>query len=162
MTMTSPGSSTKNCEQYQTRCATPKIIVLVVPFCRFSPLTVSHMSRLRVPDLVLGDEPGAERAERLAALALVPLAARALDLEGAFGNVVGEAIAGDGVHRLVLGEIARAAADDDAKLDFVIELGRLLRHHRVVVRAADGGRRLVEDDRLLRHRHAGFGGVVGE
>src|SRR6478735_6382172 len=35
-----------------------------------------HVEPLRVPDLVLGDEPGAERAERLAALPLGPLAAR--------------------------------------------------------------------------------------
>src|SRR5262252_8435549 len=43
--MTSPGSRTMNCEQYHTRCATPKIIVLVEPFWRGSPFTVSHMSR---------------------------------------------------------------------------------------------------------------------
>src|ERR1700758_591844 len=42
--ITSPGSMTKNCEQYQTRCSTPKIMVRVEPFCRLSPLTVSHMS----------------------------------------------------------------------------------------------------------------------
>ena len=42
--MTSPGSSTMNCEQYQTMCATPKIMVLVLPLWRFSPLTSSHMS----------------------------------------------------------------------------------------------------------------------
>src|SRR5262249_59082175 len=41
--ITSPGSITKNCEQYQTRCATPNTMVLVLPFCRVSPLTVSHM-----------------------------------------------------------------------------------------------------------------------
>src|SRR6476660_6110852 len=43
--MTSPGSSTKNCEQYQTRCLQSKIMVLVLPRWRFSPLTSSHMSR---------------------------------------------------------------------------------------------------------------------
>ena len=31
VTMMSPGSMMKNCEQYQTRCSTPKIIVLVLP-----------------------------------------------------------------------------------------------------------------------------------
>ena len=80
---------------------------------------------LRVLDLVLGDEPRADRAEGLAALALVPLAAAALDLEDALGHVVAEEIAGDRVLRLVLGEIARALADDDAELDLVVELGRL-------------------------------------
>src|SRR5262252_9601970 len=43
--MTSPGSSTKNCEQYQTRCLQSKIMVLVLPRWRLSPLTSSHMSR---------------------------------------------------------------------------------------------------------------------
>src|SRR5216683_1340090 len=43
--MTSPGSSTMNCEQYQTICSQSKIIVLVEPFCRVSPFTVSSMSR---------------------------------------------------------------------------------------------------------------------
>src|SRR6516164_2969676 len=33
----------ENCEQYQTRCATPNTMVRVEPFCRLSPLTVSHM-----------------------------------------------------------------------------------------------------------------------
>src|SRR5215472_5513328 len=118
-----------------------------------------HRQALRVLDLVLGDEPGAERAERLAALALGPLAGP-LDLKNALGYVVGEAIAGDRVHRLLLGEIAGAGADHDAELDLVVELGRVPRDDRGVVRSADAGRRLVEDDRLLRNRHAGLGRVV--
>ena len=110
--------------------------------------------------LVLGDEPRAERAEGLAALALGPLPG-ALDLKNALRDVVGEAIAGDHVERIVFGQIARALADDDAELDFPVELGGIFRHHGVVVRAADARRRLVEDDRLLRDLHAGLGGVVG-
>ena len=43
--MISPGSITKNCEQYQTRCSQPKIIVRVLPRWRRSPFTSSHMSR---------------------------------------------------------------------------------------------------------------------
>src|SRR5262249_24646098 len=120
-----------------------------------------HVEPLRVADLILGDEPRPQRAEALAALALAPLSAAALDLKTALGDIVGEAIAGDGLHRLVLGEIACAAADHDAELDLVIELGRALRDHRVIVRPADRARRLVEDDRLLRDRHAGFSGVIG-
>ena len=67
----------------------------VVPFCRVTPLTVSHMpsacgsaisSRRR--------EERAERRERVAALALDPLAA-ALELEGALGVVVVQRVAGD-------------------------------------------------------------------
>src|SRR5579863_1086260 len=120
-----------------------------------------HVESLRIADLVLGDEPGPERAEGFAAFTLAPLAAAARDLKITLRNVVGEAIAGDCLHRLGLGEVARAAADDDAELDFVVELGGFLRRHGVVVRPADAARRLVEDNRLFRNRHAGFGGVVG-
>src|SRR6516225_3795095 len=88
-----------------------------------------HIEPLRVADLVLGDEPWPERAEHLAALALAPLPAAALDLKTTLGDIVGEAISGDGLHRLVLGEIASAAADHDTELDLVIEVGRALRDH---------------------------------
>ena len=80
---------------------------------------------LRILDFVLGDEPWPDRAEGLAALALVPLAAAALDLEYALGHVVAREVAGDGVLRFVLGEIARALADDDAELDLLVELARI-------------------------------------
>src|SRR5262249_44473711 len=50
-----------------------------------------HVEVLRIFQLVLGDEPRAERAERLAALALDPLPG-ALDLEHALRHVIGEAI----------------------------------------------------------------------
>src|SRR5674476_1346818 len=43
--ITSPGSSTKNCEQYQTICWQSKIMLRVLPFWRFSPLTFDHMAR---------------------------------------------------------------------------------------------------------------------
>src|SRR5579862_4165136 len=119
-----------------------------------------HVQFLRILDLVLGDEPRAERAEGFAAFALGPLAG-ALDLEHALGDVVGQAIAGDDVERLVLAQVAGARADDNAELDFPIELGGIPRDDGVVVRAAQARRRLVEDDRLLRNRHAGFGSVVG-
>ena len=49
---------------------------------------------LRVGHFVFGHQPGADRAERVAALALVPLAA-AFDLELALGDVVHDAVAGD-------------------------------------------------------------------
>src|SRR3981081_4583878 len=119
-----------------------------------------HVEALRVLDLILGDQPGAERPERLAALALDPLSG-ALDLEHALRHVVGEAVSGDHVQRLLLRQVARALTDDDAEFDFPVELGRALRNDRVVVRPADAGAYLVEDDRLLRNRHAGLGGVVG-
>ena len=58
-----------------------------------------HLQLLQVGDLVLGDEPGAERAERVVRLALGPLA-EALDLEIALGDVVADAVAGDMVQRV--------------------------------------------------------------
>src|SRR6185437_1115985 len=118
-----------------------------------------HVEALRVLDLVLGNEPRTERAEGRAALAFGPLPG-ALDLKDALGHVVGEAVTSDDVERLVLAEVTRGAADDDAEFDFPIELGRVFRRHGVVVRPADAARRLVEDDRLLGDRHAGFGGVI--
>jgi hypothetical protein len=115
---------------------------------------------LRIADLVLGHEPRAERAEGLGAFPFGELA-DPIELKDALGDVIGETVAGDRLHRLVLGEIAGAAADDDAQLDLIVELGRALGDHGVVVRAADGARRLVEDQRLLGKRHAGFSGMVG-
>src|SRR5450759_1612648 len=115
---------------------------------------------LRVLDFVLADEPGPERAEGLGALALgegLPM----FQLERALRHVVAQAIAGDDVHGFFLRQIARALADHDDELALVIELGRVLRDHGVVVRPTDAARRLVEDDRLLRNRVAALGGVIG-
>src|SRR5262249_22247601 len=118
-----------------------------------------HVEIVDVLDLVFRDQPGPERAEALAALALGPLAA-ALDLELPLGDVVADAIAGDGVERVLFRQVARAAPDHDRDLALPVELGRALRDHGVVVRAAQRGRRLLEDDRLLRDRGAGLGRVV--
>ena len=62
----------------------------------------------------------------------------------------------------VLRHVARARADDEGELDLVVDLCRALRDHHVVVRADDAGRRLVEEDRLVRDRRAGLLGVVGD
>src|ERR1700688_4955509 len=53
-----------------------------------------HRQLLHVGDLVLGYEPGAQRAESVVRLALGPLA-EALDLETELGDVVADGIAGD-------------------------------------------------------------------
>src|SRR5262245_27269300 len=119
-----------------------------------------HVEALRILDLVLGDQPRAERPECLAALAFDPLSGP-LDLEHALAHVVGQAVSGDHVERLVLRQVARALADNDAELHLPVELARPLRDDRVVVRPADAGGHLVEDDRLLGDRHAGLGRVVG-
>src|SRR5215468_6431664 len=47
-----------------------------------------HVEALRILDLVLGDQPGAERPECLAALALDPLSGP-FDLEHALGHIIG-------------------------------------------------------------------------
>src|SRR6266511_1715910 len=119
-----------------------------------------HAQMLRILDLVLGDEPRPERTEALGAFAFGPLPG-ALELEDALGHVVRQAIAGDHVQRLLLGEVARAPADDDGELDFPVELARLLGDDRIVVRPADAGRHLVEDDRLFGNSGARFGRMVG-
>src|SRR5690606_28073773 len=111
-------------------------------------------------DLVPGDEPGADRAECLAALALVPLTAGPVDLKRTLGHIVRQEITGDRSLGIFPGQITRALAYDDADLHFPVELRRIPRDDGVVVRAADAARRLAEDDRLLRHRHAGLGGVI--
>src|SRR4029077_13448098 len=71
-----------------------------------------HVQILRVLDLILGHEPRTDRPESLAALALVPLAAAALDLEHALGYVVAQEISGNGVLCLVLRQIACPLAND--------------------------------------------------
>src|SRR6516165_6703490 len=119
-----------------------------------------HGKPLRVLDLVLGDQPWPKRAESLAAFALSPLTS-ALDLEYALGDIVGEAISGDHVERLVLGQITPLLSDHDAELDFPIELGRSFGNDGVIVGPADAGGRLVEDDRLLGNGHSRFRRVIG-
>ena len=59
-----------------------------------------HRKLLRVAHFVGGDEPRANRAEGVAALALVPLAA-ALELVLALGDVVDDAVAGNVRERVV-------------------------------------------------------------
>ena len=74
--------------------AQPNIMVRVLPLCMRLPLTSSHMSRACGSAISsVGDEPGADRAEGVEALALVPLRGR--HLERALGDVVDDAVAGD-------------------------------------------------------------------
>src|SRR5215831_19398496 len=112
-----------------------------------------HIEVLRILDFVLGDEPRTDRPKGFAALALVPLAAAAFDLENALGHIVAKEIAGNGVLRLVACEISCTFADDDSELDLPVELARLARDDGVIVRPADA-------DRLFRNGHAGFRRVV--
>src|SRR5260370_14970673 len=67
----------------------------------------------RVGHLVGGDDPRADRGEGVRALALGPLPA-ALDLKFPLGNIVHDAVAGEVLGRVMNGDVARRAADDDA------------------------------------------------
>ncbi len=119
-----------------------------------------HVERLRVGNLVLRHQPGADRAEGVGGLALGPLS-RMLELEGALGDIVHDAVAGDIIQRLGFRDVFRGLADDDAELDFPIGLLRAARDQHIVIRTANGRRGLHEDDRLRRNGHAAFGSVVG-
>ena len=115
---------------------------------------------LRIAHLVGGDQPRPQRGERVAALALDPLAA-ALVLERPLRDVVHGAVAGDVAQRLVLGHVPGGRADHRGQLDFPVNPLALARQHHRIVRAVERGRRLEEQDRLLGDRVAALGGVVG-
>ncbi len=118
-----------------------------------------EMQVLRIGDLVGGDQPRSERAEAVAALALVPLRA-AFELVFALGDVVGDAVAGDVLERALDGNVPRDRTDDDRQFDFPVGLERARRQQDRVARTADAGGGLHEEDRFARDRHAGFPGVV--
>ena len=113
-----------------------------------------------IVDLVRRHQPRSGRIEGLRRLALGPLPA-AFDLEGPFADVVDHGESGDGgVGLLDRVEIAGPAADDDAQLDLPVGFRRAARDADVVVRADQRVRRLGEQDRLIRDRRPGLGGVV--
>ena len=86
--------------------------------------------------------------------------AAALELVRPLRHVVDDAVAGDVIHRLRLFHVASGLADDDAKLDFPVDLLGARRHLDVVVRTDDRAGRLEEQDRLRRNGHARLRGVV--
>nr|GEU28106.1 putative aminotransferase [Tanacetum cinerariifolium] len=115
---------------------------------------------LHVADVLGRDQPRADRAERVAALALVPLRA-AFELVRPLRHVVDHAVAGHVLERIVFRDVLRAGADDDPELHFPIGLPGPLGQHDRIVGARQRGDRLQEHDRLLGQRHLGFGRVVG-
>src|SRR6266699_3040958 len=118
-----------------------------------------HRQFLHVRNLVLGDKPRAERTERVMRLALGPLP-QALDLKVALGDVVADAIAGDVIKRIGLGDIFGAGPDDGGDLDFPVELGRAARLLNLVVGAAQRRVGLQEEDRFCGNRISGLLGMV--
>ncbi len=120
-----------------------------------------HAEVLRIGDLILRDEPWADRAEGVAGFAFRPLAL-ALRLEGTLGHVVRDAVARDIVQRVGFRNIFCGLADDDAEFDFPVGLFGAAWNDDIVVRSDDGRRCLHEDDRLGRYGGARFRGVVRE
>ena len=97
--MTSPGRSTMNWLMYRTTSYDAENHVRGGPVLPQLPVHPEPQPEcLRVGDLVGGHQPRTERVERLAALALVPLAA-AFELELPLGDVVGDGVAGDARER---------------------------------------------------------------
>ena len=82
---------------------------------------------MRVFDFIARGHEWPERRERIAALALHPLAA-AFELPLAFAVVVVQAVAGDVVHRIGLAHIGRSLADDDGQFHFPIAFARIFRN----------------------------------
>src|ERR1700676_1747385 len=118
-----------------------------------------HREFLHVGNLVPGDQPRADRAERVVRFALGPLSA-ALLLEIAFRDVIADAVAGDVVEGVGLGDVFGAGADDGGDFDFPVEFLGFARLFDRVVRAAEGGVGLQEENRLGRNRIAGLLGVI--
>ena len=130
--------------------------VLVAVTVDFEP----HAEVLGVGDFVGGDEPWADGAEGVCGLALDPLAG-AFELEGALGEVVDDAVAGDVGEGVGLGDVAGFLADDDAQFDFPIGLEGAAGEDDIVIGAADGGGGLHEEEGFGGDCHAGLGGVIG-
>lgn len=114
-----------------------------------------------IGNFVRCDEPGAEGIEGVARFSLGPLAT-AFELEGALGDVVGNAVASDARGGFGGGgKVAGFAGDHDAEFDLPIGFFGTARDEDVVVGADDGVGGFEEDDGLGGKGHAGFGGVVG-
>ena len=158
------GSSTSElADRCQIRCATPKIMSAVVRvLARLAVDPASAAERLRVGDLVGGDQPRAERVERLAALALAhwPPDARAgtrarrrrwRPRSPRCTRARRPASRGSGPRRPMTTPSSTSQS--------VFSLPRGMQD--VVVRADDRVGRLEEHDRLVGRRGAGLGGVRG-
>src|SRR5882757_7286715 len=118
-----------------------------------------HRELLHVGNFVPGGEPRADRAKRVVRLALGPLPA-ALLLEIAFRDIVADAVAGDVIERVSLGNVFGAGTDNGGDFDFPVEFLGFARFFDRIVRTAQGGVGLQEKDRLGRNRVSGLLGVI--
>ena len=119
-----------------------------------------HRQRLRVGHLIAGHQPGAKRAESVAALALGPLA-RPLKLERPFRHVMADGIARHMFHRPLRRDIFGRRPDDERQFHLPVGLLRAARDQHVIIRPDDGRGGFHEDHRFGRHRRPAFGGVIG-
>ena len=148
--MRSPGSSVNASEMYDDERRDVEDHVRggpVLPERAVHP--ASNPQCLWIGDLVCGDDPRPDGAERVEALAAQPLVAEP-ELGVARGDVVGAAVPGDVRKRAVLGDATATRADDHAELGLVIEVVDLARTHDIVERSAHGRRQLGEEDRTRR------------
>lgn len=86
----------------------------------------ADLQRLGVLDDLAAHNPRAVRRPAVEALAQGPLAAAALDLPVAVGDVVPDGVAQDVVQGLRLGDVGAGLADDGDELAFVVEAFRHL------------------------------------
>jgi len=115
-----------------------------------------------VGDYVAGDEDGAERAKRIEAFALAPLAATAVALPVAGGDVVCAGIAENVVEGIGAGDVFTALANDDGEFAFVVDL-RARKFDRELDRVAgvlNSGGILDEQHGVFRERAVALGCVL--
>src|SRR5436190_19277928 len=133
------------------------VAVLIALAIHFEP----HGKSMGIGDLILRDEPGSERTEGVATLALVPGAA-ALELEFPLGYVMDDAVTCYMGQRFRLRNVAPMSTNHDAEFHFPIGFLRAARNFDVIVRANDGAGPLSEDHGLRGNRQIGLGRVVGK
>src|SRR5690554_1722696 len=132
------------------------IAALVAMAVHFQP----QVQVMGVGDLVRGDQPGAQGAKGVAALALVPGAA-AFELELALGYIVHHAVTGYMVHGVGLAHVAGLLSDHHPELYFPVCFRGVPRDDDIIVGPAYGAGPLVEDYRFRRDLGAGLGSMVG-
>ncbi len=113
----------------------------------------AHLQRQRVGHLVVGDEPGANRAGGVEGLA--HRHRRRAKLPVTQREVVADHVAGDDLARIGRGDVAAALADHHAEFDFVVELVADARQMHFAVGRADARHLLVEPDLDVGHSDAG-------
>jgi hypothetical protein len=113
----------------------------------------------QVARLELGLDPGAQRAERVVALAPRPLPVGLLVVAG--GDVVGAGVAEHDLQRPLARHVAAQPADDDGELGLVVDVRAAGRQRDRVPGPDHRGVRLEEHHRVGRRLAAHLGHVVG-